>query len=108
MSGIFRPHAASAVWLSAFLLGFCPTPSYAHGDAWWIAADPTTRWCCNTVDCRRLDANEVGRGPKGWLINGQPVEAVYPTKPEGGGGFWGCFHPPQYTRPRCLFIPAMF
>ena len=83
-------------------------PAYGHGLAQWIMRDPNTNWCCGPKDCRALervdDKVEVIDGL--WHVNGQPVprEHVYPAR--GQTEYWACFWPPEYTVPRCLFVPG--
>lgn len=91
----------------ALILLLLAGPAYAHGEAGWIMADPATTWCCNE-DCRRLLPGEVQSEGGKWTVNGIEPQAVYPTKPEGGPSFWGCFYEPDLVRIRCLFVPAMF
>ena len=91
----------------ALILLLLASPVLAHGSASWIMADPQTTWCCNR-DCRRLQPGEVQSEGGKWTVNGIVPQAVYPTKPEGGPFFWGCFYEPDLIRIRCLFVPAMF
>lgn len=99
-----------AILLLTLVLAAVLGPARAHGDAAWIMADPVTRYCCGTIDCRPLEDKEVTSEGGRWFVNGQPVAPadVHPTAPEGGSSYWACFYPPDLTVPRCLFLPALF
>ena len=72
----------------------------------WIMQNPLTASCCGPKDCRPLeDRDSVELIENVWRLNGWPVHRVYPSQDEQARA-WGCFNPPQYVQPRCLFLPG--
>lgn len=95
---------------AALIAGLAPLAAVsAHGHAAWIMANPDTRYCCGPKDCRPLEltADKVEIRAGRYFLNGHAVKdgSVYPTR-DGTARYWACFYGPDYTVPRCLFVPA--
>jgi hypothetical protein len=94
--------------LIAFALIMAAVPALAHWEWSWIMRDPKTAWCCQPRDCRPLADGEARQVNGTWTVNGYPVasRSVYPSRdPENK--YWACFHGPELTRARCLFVPLI-
>ena len=99
----------TAIWallviaLSLFVVWSSATP---HGHAFWIMADPDTRWCCGPQDCFEL--RTVERTRAGWAfvspVDGSAVVVPYNFKARYASNnehYWACFMPGGSVR--CFF-----
>ena len=99
----------TAAWaLLVIVLGLFVVWSSAlpHGDAAWIMAEPTTRFCCGPSDCFALHSVKSTRD--GWTFvspkTGKLTVVPYTFKnrfPSIDEHFWACFTPDGDVR--CFF-----
>ena len=79
----------------------------AHGDAWWIMADPSTAYCCGPQDCAPVQPGEIVRIPGGWrhvptgTVLGDESASVYRRSIDAQA--WRCIFNGTL---RCLFLPT--
>tara|TARA_R110000787_G_scaffold19874_8_gene59151 strand:+ start:431 stop:814 length:384 start_codon:yes stop_codon:yes gene_type:complete len=87
--------------------------SFAHGNAFWIEANPSTAYCCGPDDCRPIPDEAVTMTSEGYHVawDGQVYTFAY-RSPDVHASidqqFWFCNYHTDLGEPLtfCLFVPA--